>query len=124
MYRAQMLAEYALYDDDPDLFNTELESYLRVTAEEIRDAAARYLATDNFALLEVVPAHEEADADTPSSSAVATGADQPGAPPPQVPPRPPAQAPSPTGTSPTTPLTHDEPHPEKPAQPSDAPQMK
>jgi predicted Zn-dependent peptidase len=124
MYRAQMIAEYALYDDDPDLFNTELESYLRLTSGEIRDAAARYLATDNFALLEVVPAHEEADVPSSSASAATAGAEQPGAPPPQVPPRPPAQDPSPTGTPPTTPLTHDEPHPEKPAQPADAPQMK
>jgi predicted Zn-dependent peptidase len=125
MYRAQMLAEYALYDDDPDLFNRELESYLRLTREEIRDAAARYLLTDNFALIEVVPSHEDAAADAPSSAAAATAdAEQPGAPPPQVPPRPPAQPPAATDTPPTTPLTHDEPHPEKPAQPSDAPTMK
>ncbi|MCA1816312.1 MAG: insulinase family protein, partial [Acidobacteria bacterium] len=95
MYRAQMLAEYALYDGDPELFNTELESYLGITPEQIRGAAARYLATDNYSLIEVVPAPEDAETAAPSSAA-AGEQDQPGAPPPQVPPRPPAQPPAPT----------------------------
>ncbi|MFL6227840.1 MAG: M16 family metallopeptidase [Pyrinomonadaceae bacterium] len=123
MFRAQMLAEYALYDGEPQLFNTELESYLRVEPAAIKEAAARFLATDNYSLIEVVPTHDEAEAAAPSASAAGeTG--QPGAPPPQVPPRPPAQAPSPTETTPDTPLAADEPHPEKPAQPADAPTMK
>jgi zinc protease len=126
MYRAQMLAEYALYDGDPELFNTELESYLAVTPEEIRDATARYLASDNFSLIEVVPAPEDGESAAPSSAAATAGdaEQQPGAPPPQVPPRPSAQPPAPTSTTPDAPLTHDEPHPEKPAQPADAPQPK
>jgi predicted Zn-dependent peptidase len=123
MFRAQMLAEYALYDGDPELLNTELEHYLRVAPEEIRAAAARFLTSDNFSLIEVVPTPD--DAESAASSTAATGeAGQPGAPPPQVPPRPPAQPPAPTGETPASPLAHDEPHPEKPAQPADAPQMK
>jgi predicted Zn-dependent peptidase len=123
MFRAQMLAEYALYDRDPSLFNTEFESYLRVTPEEIREAAARHLATDNFSLIEVVPTHDETEAAAPS--AAATGeTEQPGAPPPQVPPRPAAQPDAPTKTTPDTPLAEAEPHPEKPAQPADAPTLK
>jgi predicted Zn-dependent peptidase len=123
MYRAQMLAEYALYDGDPDLFNAELESYLAITPAEIRDAAAQFLSTDNFALIEVVPAPEDAGSAAPSSS-VAGEQDEPGAPPPQVPPRPPAQPTAPTSTTPDAPVHQDEPHPEKPAQPADAPTMK
>ncbi|MDQ3907078.1 MAG: insulinase family protein, partial [Acidobacteriota bacterium] len=91
MYRAQMLAEYALYDGDPDLFNTELESYLSATPEEIKDAAARYLATDNYSLIEVVPTREESESAATSASAATAESEQPGAPPPQVPPRPRAQ---------------------------------
>jgi zinc protease len=124
MFRAQMLAEYALYDRDPTLFNTELESYLRVKPDEIKEAAARFLATDNYSLIEVVPTHDEAEAAAPSSTAPTGETEQPGAPPPQVPPRPPAQAPSPTSTTPDAPLAPAEPHPEKPAQPADAPQLK
>ncbi|MCA1616546.1 MAG: insulinase family protein, partial [Acidobacteria bacterium] len=59
MYRAQMLAEYALYDGDPGLFNTESERYLAVTAEEIRRSVAEYLDTDNHSLIEVEPAPED-----------------------------------------------------------------
>ena len=122
MYRAQMLAEYALYDNDPGLFNTESERYLAVTAEEIRRSVAEYLDTDNHSLIEVEPAPEDRGA-APAASASAT--DEPGAPPPQIPPRPPAQEAPATTAQPQTPLTHsDEPHPEKPTQPADAPPAK
>jgi predicted Zn-dependent peptidase len=125
MYRAQMLAEYALYDGDPDLINTELEHYLRVTPEEIKAAASRFLANDNFSLIDVVPAPGDAEAGDAETAAAAPGdGEQPGAPPPQVPPRPPAQPPAPTAETPASPLAHDEPHPEKPAQPADAPALK
>jgi zinc protease len=126
MFRAQMLAEYALYDGDPDLLNTELEQYLRVAPEEIKDAASRFLANDNFSLIEVVPTPDDAESASSSTSAAAPGdaAEQPGAPPPQVPPRPPAQPPAATDETPSTPLARDEPHPEKPAQPADAPALK
>ena len=54
--RAQQIAEFALYDGDPALVNTELDDMLAVKAEQIRLAAAHYLHTDNRALLDVVPA--------------------------------------------------------------------
>jgi zinc protease len=54
--RAQRLAEYALYDGDPSLINREVEELLKVTAEQIRDAVAKYLNTDNRAQLDIVPA--------------------------------------------------------------------
>lgn len=54
--RAQTIAEHALYDGDPTLVNTELEKLLRVTPEQIKAAVAKYLNTENRALLDVVPA--------------------------------------------------------------------
>jgi len=126
MYRAQRLAEYALYDGDPHLFNTELEQYLNVTAEEIRDAAAEYLLTDNYSLVEIVPSPEEAaedgEAATPASLVAANSPEQPGAPPPQVPPRP--STTEPPTIEPPQPVEHTEPRPEKPQQPADAPLTK
>lgn len=56
MNRAQQIAEYALYDGDPTLINTELDELLAVTPEQIRAAVAKYLNTDNRALLDIVPA--------------------------------------------------------------------
>jgi zinc protease len=55
LYRAQRLAEFALYDGDANLINTELENYLRVTPEEIKRAVARYLNTEDHAMIEVAP---------------------------------------------------------------------
>jgi predicted Zn-dependent peptidase len=36
MYRAQRLAEFALYDSDPNLVDSELDQYLAVTADDIK----------------------------------------------------------------------------------------
>ena len=105
MYRAQRLAEYTLYDGDPHLVNTEIEQYLGVTPEQIKDVVARYLHTDNHALIEVVPAPEGTAQAEPAADVPATSeTDEPGAPPPQVPPPPPKQPAPPTET-PETPVT-------------------
>ena len=52
--RAQNLAEYTLYDGDPNLINRELEEFLAITPEQIRAAVGKYLQTENRALLDVV----------------------------------------------------------------------
>jgi len=106
MYRAQRLAEYALYDNDPHLINTEVEHYLSVTPEGIKDVIARYLHTDNHALIEVIPSPEGAadEAEPAADAQGANEAEQPGAPPPQVPTPPPTQPAPPTET-PETPVT-------------------
>jgi predicted Zn-dependent peptidase len=78
LYRAQQIAEFALYDGDPELFNTELHNYLAVTATQIRDAVAGYLDTDNRVLLDIVPAPEEMKA----GPAVPLPPDEPEPPPP------------------------------------------
>ncbi len=99
LYRAQRLAEYALYDGDPDFFNTELERYLAVTPDEIKRAARRYLLTDDYSVMEVVPAHAGADEEIPAPAAAPEPPgvpEQPGTPPPQVPPKPPTEPAPPT----------------------------
>jgi predicted Zn-dependent peptidase len=55
MSRAQHIAEFALYDGDPRLVNSELDELLAVTGEDIRNAAGKYLNTENRSLLDVVP---------------------------------------------------------------------
>jgi predicted Zn-dependent peptidase len=86
MFRAQQIAECALYDNDPELFNTDLQNYLDVTADRIRDAVSRYLDTDERVLLDIVPAAEEA---APAAEPQQPGErGQPTAPLPQVPPSP------------------------------------
>src|SRR5256886_6436190 len=79
LFRAQQLAEFTLYDDDPELFNSDLANYLKISADQIRDAVLNYLDTDNRVLLEIVPAPHE----TPSAAPLEAGEPkQPTAPPP------------------------------------------
>lgn len=54
--RAQAIAEYALYDNDPTLINSELDELMKITPEQIKAAVNKYLNTDNRSLLDVVPA--------------------------------------------------------------------
>ena len=56
MSRAQSIAEFALYDGDPTIVNTDLDDLLAVTGDQIRHAVGVYLNTENRALLDVVPA--------------------------------------------------------------------
>jgi zinc protease len=91
LYRSQQLAEFALYDRDPELFNTDLQNYLDVTAAQIRDAVAKYLDNDNRVLLEIVPGAQEA---APASPQPPGEPAQPAAPPAQIPPARPEPAPT------------------------------
>ena len=54
--RAQNIAEFALYDGDPTLINSELETLLSITPDEIRSTVREYLDSENRSLLDVVPA--------------------------------------------------------------------
>jgi predicted Zn-dependent peptidase len=54
MHRAQQITEYALYDGDPEIINTELDEFLAITGEQIKEAVGKYLNTENRALLDVV----------------------------------------------------------------------
>src|SRR4029078_9347797 len=59
MYRAQRLAEFALYDSDPKLVDSELDHYLGVTAADIKNSVRRYLDVDNRVVLDIVPVTAE-----------------------------------------------------------------
>ncbi len=98
MYRAQRLAEFALYDSDPRLVDSELDQYLSVTAEDIKQAVTRYIDVENRVVLDIVPAPAAgaAEAEPVSASPQSPGdPHQPAAPPPLVPDLPPVEPPSP-----------------------------
>lgn len=123
MYRAQRLAEYALYDGDPTLFDTELDQYLAITPEQIRSAVERFLDVDNRVVLDIVPAALAEDTSSAFESSASPASPQPPgepkqptAPPAQVPPpnQPPADAGTLVGASVGTQL-------EQPQQPADPP---
>jgi hypothetical protein len=100
LYRAQQLAEFTLYDNDPELFNTDLQTYLDVTAEQIRDSVAEYLDTEDRVLLDIVPAAHEAPQASPQEPG---DPDQPTSPLPQIPASPdeaPPGSPLPTTSQP------------------------
>ncbi|HEX9424515.1 MAG TPA: pitrilysin family protein [Pyrinomonadaceae bacterium] len=125
MYRAQRLAEYALYDDDPTLFDSELEHYLAITPEQIRSAVERFLDVDNRVVLDIVPAEVAAAAHikegfelAPSASPQPPGEPkQPAAPPPQIPSAPPAEPTADTGPIVSTPAPGELEQPQQPADP-------
>jgi predicted Zn-dependent peptidase len=88
LYRAQQLAEFTLYDGDPELFNTDLQNYLDITAAQIRDAVKQFLDNDNRVLLDIVPGAQQV---APADSLAVGEPGQPTSPPPQVPPAPAAE---------------------------------
>jgi len=95
MYRAQRLAEFALYDSDPRLIDSELDHYLSITASDIKDAIARYIDVDNRIFLDIVPSIAE-EAEAVAASPHPPGAPhQPAAPSPQIPDAPPPEPESP-----------------------------
>jgi predicted Zn-dependent peptidase len=121
MYRAQRIAEFALYDSDPLLVDSELDHYLAVTAADIQQAAARHLDVTNHVILDIIPAPAATDAEEPSvaGSPQSPGEPhQPGSPAPQIPEQPPVV--------PESPVHADVPQlkpvsPEQPKDPADVP---
>jgi predicted Zn-dependent peptidase len=53
--RAQNIAEFALYDGNPELINTDLDELLAVTPDQIKRSVDEYLNNENRALLDVKP---------------------------------------------------------------------
>jgi predicted Zn-dependent peptidase len=120
MYRAQRIAEYALYDGDPQLFDSELGIYLAITAEQIKAAVNRFLNIENRVVLDIIPAANETEEPvTPASSLAPGEPQQPSAPAPQVPPTPPV--PPPIGAAPAAVLGEPNPPTGQTEQPSDSP---
>jgi zinc protease len=93
MYRAQRLAEYTLYDNDPTLMDSELAHYLSITPEQIRSSVERFLDIENRVVLDIVPAalSEESQTEAAASPQPPGEPQQPAAPAPQVPAQPPTQ---------------------------------
>ena len=89
MYRAQRLAEFALYDSDPSLFDNELDHYLSVTAADIKNAASRFIDVDNRVVLDIIPsAAADEEAEVAASPQAPGETSQPAAPAPQIPEQP------------------------------------
>lgn len=59
MARAQHIAEFALYDGNPELVNSELDELLAITGEQIKEAVAKYLNTENRTLLDIVTTQKQ-----------------------------------------------------------------
>jgi predicted Zn-dependent peptidase len=51
--RALALGEFAMFDGDPSLINTDIANYLSVTAGQIRDAARKYFVPENTSSLSI-----------------------------------------------------------------------
>ena len=51
--RALALAEFTMFDGDPSLINADIDRYLAVTAEQIRNAARKYFVPANTAVLNI-----------------------------------------------------------------------
>ena len=120
MYRAQRIAEFALYDSDPLLVDSELDHYLNVTATQIQQAVARYLDRPNRVVLDIVPAPAAAETEEPVKAA---SPQSPGEP--QQPSSPPPQIPGIPASEPESPVHADVAHlkkespPEQPTDPAD-----
>ena len=124
MYRAQRLAEFALYDSDPTLFDSELDHYLSITAEDIQSAIKKYVDVDNRVVLDIVPsAAEEAEAEAAPATPQPPGEPkQPAAPAPQVPDKPKAEPDSGSAANPATSEVKTAPaRPEQSKDPADVP---
>jgi len=99
MYRAQRLAEYTLYDSQPSLFDTEVDQYLSITAQEISAAVARYVDVENRVVLDIIPAAgEEHETEKAASPQPPGEPHQPTSPAPQIPEVPPSEPESPRHT--------------------------
>jgi predicted Zn-dependent peptidase len=59
MARAQNIAEFTLYDGDPELVNSELDELLAITGEQIKENVAKFLNTENRTLLDVVTTQKQ-----------------------------------------------------------------
>ncbi|HEY0365825.1 MAG TPA: pitrilysin family protein, partial [Pyrinomonadaceae bacterium] len=119
MYRAQRLAEFALYDSDPRLVDSELDHYLAVTADDIKRAVAHHIDLNNRVVLDIIPvASPEVAEDAPSSASPQPPGDpqQPAAPPPQIPAVPAPEPGSPVHAE----VVHTSPS-EQPKDPADVP---
>jgi predicted Zn-dependent peptidase len=57
---AMRLGQYAVYFNDPDLINTSFDKFNAVTAEQVKQAAEKYLVTSARAVVTTLPASSQA----------------------------------------------------------------
>jgi predicted Zn-dependent peptidase len=119
MYRAQRLAEFALYDSNPHLVDSELDHYLSVTAADIKQAAAKYLDGLNRVVLDILPVPAAAEAEETMAASPQPPAEvhQPASPAPQIPPSPAPEPESPVHAD--VPQLKPTAAPEQPKDPAD-----
>ena len=55
-----LLACFTLFDSEPQLVNTILQNFLKVTREEIQGAAQKYLRAENRAIVFRTPVKSDA----------------------------------------------------------------
>jgi predicted Zn-dependent peptidase len=60
LFTAMRLGQYAAYFDEPDLINTIFDKFNAVTAEQIKQAAQKYLVTPGRAVVTTLPASSQA----------------------------------------------------------------
>ncbi|MCW3050868.1 MAG: putative zinc protease, partial [Chthonomonadales bacterium] len=53
--RAIAIADFAVFQGDPNLVNTEMERYMAVTPEQVQAVAKKYFTPQNRSVLEVKP---------------------------------------------------------------------
>ena len=72
--KANLLASFALFRDDPNLINTSLQSFENVTAAQVKAVAAKYLVSSNRTIIDRVPEAKPATAEAkPQNFAVRKG---------------------------------------------------
>jgi predicted Zn-dependent peptidase len=64
--RAMSLAAFTLFDADPSLVNDEIDRYLSVSSEHLRQAAIRYFDRSNTAVLVISPKDAESRTEKPA----------------------------------------------------------
>jgi predicted Zn-dependent peptidase len=60
LFTAIRLGQYAVYFNDPDLINTSFDKFNAVTAEQVKQAAQKYLVTSARAVVTTLPASAQA----------------------------------------------------------------
>jgi predicted Zn-dependent peptidase len=66
--RALALGEFALFDGDPSLINSEMDRYLAVTTEQVRQVARRYFVAANTAVLSIRAVRGQAQPTAPQTT--------------------------------------------------------
>jgi predicted Zn-dependent peptidase len=62
LYTAIRIGQYAVYFDDPNLINTVVDQFDAVTAEQVKEAAQKYLVPEQLAVVTDLPAASQRNA--------------------------------------------------------------